>query len=880
MFLDEIGWIPGSAQGTIENMVNMDARIKFEHLIDFDGDGDLDGVFWDEKLNWYENTGQGEFQLSAEIETEELFDERGIIRDLDNDGLADLIYVGQETPSNDYGIFWQKQLPDLSFQSPVMTNYDFSNSSQIVLATEDNGGETFFYVDGLPEIIVFRFDSVTNALVLVNETTGIEGDQQFVDFDLCDLNLDGNLDIICYKNSSLILIFENIGNQTFDFIHEMYIPNLSNPDSHLRKFSHLDDVTSDSKDDFILRNGAYIAAKENLFSETFDFLIDPIDRMPTDDILIKYPLELNGDGKIDLVYSTPSGLSIQKSVYEQPRPSFFRNEASLPYQDYIADLDRNGSLELLGVKGNRFYIIDYDSYGNDFTQANFFFTYQEDEYVFFESLFSLDMDFDGDEDIISYEFNKKKLVIFENDGANNFSDPTIWRCDISITPLMFNDLNNDGILDFICTFSSSSYDRFDVNLSQSGNLDFETNSKTIDQPISDIQLMDVDGDGSADLIFDNLEENKYQWVKFENGDFDFSEKRLIFNELGNPYYSYAIFGLSSTPRKIEAFRYTDASPSKIEHFVFNEDNMEFEFTALVGSEIGKPLVTRDVDNDGDLDLYITGNNYQEATYIEQIDGSFLIGNSSFKFTRNFGIGGVFQRDLNFDGLMDYFDLEGTTSFGNSTQPDDFNTIIIPHNVLYHTIYYQDIDSDGDLDALSIYGHNFNYRENLGSNEFSEVRLLQEMPYSGVSSGGEPVFHDFDKNGLIDFLIPMESNMYKFMNKGNGFDTLAVQSEYKNLRYLKILELPLTGLVLLIGHDIDQNELNVYEYNTDIQDFDFRSKVAIPSNAGPFLVPQEIVAFDFDNDGSEEIIVNIYSGVVEYSTVIIDTDWSEKYTTRS
>ena len=113
--------------GALEWMENMDGQGTFgpgavivqglytdrAELGDVDGDGDLD-VSWSDRdtktLRWSENTGGGAFGTAASLSMSGI----GTVRDLDNDGLLDLVVAKQL----DGSVQWQRGLPN-GFDAPV-----------------------------------------------------------------------------------------------------------------------------------------------------------------------------------------------------------------------------------------------------------------------------------------------------------------------------------------------------------------------------------------------------------------------------------------------------------------------------------------------------------------------------------------------------------------------------------------------------------------------------------------------------------------------------------------------------------------------------------------------------------------------------------------
>ncbi|MBK6752795.1 MAG: VCBS repeat-containing protein [Flavobacteriales bacterium] len=129
--------------GALEWMENMDGQGTFgpgavivqglytdrAELGDVDGDGDLD-VSWSDRdtktLRWSENTGGGAFGTAASLSMSGI----GTVRDLDNDGLLDLVVAKQL----DGSVQWQRGLPN-GFDAPVAIGTPWA-TSELVLAQD------------------------------------------------------------------------------------------------------------------------------------------------------------------------------------------------------------------------------------------------------------------------------------------------------------------------------------------------------------------------------------------------------------------------------------------------------------------------------------------------------------------------------------------------------------------------------------------------------------------------------------------------------------------------------------------------------------------------------------------------------------------------
>jgi len=175
----------------------------------------------------------------------------------------------------------------------------------------------------------------------------------------------------------------------------------------------------------------------------------------------------------------------------------------------------------------------------------------------------------------------------------------------------------------------------------------------------------------------------------------------------------------------------------------------------------------DVDNDGDLDLVITGSpggNIQTILY--KNDGwiilakPMLVRNSSSSFSDVDGDGDL---DLviagrvpsSFEAKANLYKNDGNGKFSESSAG------LI--GVGKSSTSFADVDNDDDLDLLITSGDQdedstSNLFLNDGSGNFSEVKA--GLP---GSNGGSSLFSDLDNNGDLDLLINATGGTFIYLN---------------------------------------------------------------------------------------------------------------------
>jgi len=875
IFLDGLGWIPRNADGTLEALVEIPALINFQGLMDFDNDGLVDWVdpenLGSQTLRWHKNMGAAGFAEMQGIyfDFEEI--KNKLFADVDNDGLIDVIVIGKLESALNNSLYWVKHGSNQEFEHVVEidNNPVFGN---IFGGIEQIDSDNFiFLIQGDPDVLAINVETSTQNFTVIQPKalTGFHPHLSKVVY--FDFNLDQEKDLIFEHNGELEL-YENKGNWQFEFQS-----TISTGWGNGYKFSHLIDIDGGGHPEFLLRNGRYLEPVLNGLPEAILRLPELVQVDSDADVELQFPYDLNNDDKIDLIFSHNSGISFQKSFFEQLRDTKIWQYAGR-VQDYsiLKDLDHNGSMELVGIKGAELFIIDFSAHGPDYRFAETFFTYSEDDLAYFSNIVSIDLDQDGDDDLICEEGVGDFGFIFINDGSNNFSAPSIYnriRTDVQ----NYSDLNGDGILDIVSSKATSNSNNLYTWLSKNGQVDYELTITNLpaNYRMSTSTLVDLNNDNVSELLFVDNSNHSYSAMYFVGGEFDVENLQFLF-EIESHQNNYCLFKKNVSTQKIEAFRKVNGRP--IDYIVYDEVEEKFDTVAQVNLNSERPLAIYDVDADGDFDLYI----YDEVAKVGRLaindNTEFNLIPTSFNFPFGDFHLKVIVDDLNGDGRMDYHNIFGEFAIAKSANPTDFIEISFNNSGMRESNYL-DLDLDGDLDNISIINNEISIRENFGDFAYSHIQTLFKVPTNYYSQDKHlPAFYDFNKDGLLDFIAPFTDGVSKFINTSNSdgisFDSTILQDRRKDLVYFYTQELEKADVDLMFGLNEENNQIEVYSFVENTQDFVFESILNVPAVFDDLQI-NEIYNFDVDYDGLEEIIINVrnlFGG--PYSTLIIDSDWSD------
>ena len=332
----------------------------------------------------------------------------------------------------------------------------------------------------------------------------------------------------------------------------------------------------------------------------------------------------------------------------------------------------------------------------------------------------LDVDQDGDLDLVTSAPNPRRWVVFKNEGGTLAVKP-FWNskettdCDhISVL-----DFNNDGLTDLAATHES--HCTLYINDKGKGNApfgilpDWETGLYT---DANQIDFGDFDNDGDLDMLMAS----------------------------GLPVYSLALF------------EYKDGKPSRT-------------VSRTIGARLySESSIFADFDSDGDLDIIATYPREGTVVVFANIGGGkFDQGTQVYNDQRVRHCQRVYCIDIDEDGDKELFCAKGpwgppgasvglTQQAGSKTMKAIWRSA---ENTGYHGFDFRDVDKDGDLDMAAA-----DWRGRSVSLFLQEDGVISKSPVWLAKTRGpahEVVFGDIDGVGDLDLAAGCLDQAYAFEN---------------------------------------------------------------------------------------------------------------------
>lgn len=325
-----------------------------------------------------------------------------------------------------------------------------------------------------------------------------------------------------------------------------------------------------------------------------------------------------------------------------------------------------------------------------------------------------DYDNDGDQDLITIgKGGPVKTVLYSNNGSGVFTEVTgMPFTNVFYGKVAFEDVNNDGFKDLFITGSTSSPTRTAKLYFNNGMGGFTEATGTSFEPNStgDFEFADIDNDGDKDLLMTGTNTSDLSFTKLytNNGLGIFS---LVSGTTFEPVResSIAFFDMDNDGDKDVIISGKNNSYARLTKLYANNGsglftlvaNTTFDAVSLCGITAG------DSDNDGDIDILITGQSdsgYISKLYLNNGAGIFsVLSGTPFE--------GVFISTANFadfdnDGDKDIFiagaRIGNPSAMASIYQNQGNNTFVLSNSLIatYQArVGIADIDNDGDLDLF-------------------------------------------------------------------------------------------------------------------------------------------------------------------------------------
>ncbi|MBH31947.1 MAG: hypothetical protein CMG71_08215 [Candidatus Marinimicrobia bacterium] len=326
-------------------------------------------------------------------------------------------------------------------------------------------------------------------------------------------------------------------------------------------------------------------------------------------------LDIDGDSNIDIVTSGSNKVYWFKN---DGSGNFTRSQvysgSSTMYGLYVIDLDGDGHKDILSASdGNDEVAWHKNSGTNPITWTKHVISSSAQGA---RSVYAINMDGDGDIDVLSASPNDGKIAWYENSGAN----PPAWtehQIGTGLSADMYvaaGDLDNDGLVDVIASGN-------DLTIFTKGNAsptDFTT--KIIQTGVNHTESMtafDFDSDGDLDIVSGRSSNRIGIWEN--TGSLNFTLHQIHDSNYNFMYEPKAVYPIDMdnqngkdiiiASRNYGGWSATQGNSDRVSIY-FNDGSYNFTPVTILRGVRTDPnsfsIGAADLDNDGDLDVVVAG----------------------------------------------------------------------------------------------------------------------------------------------------------------------------------------------------------------------------------------------------------------------------------
>ena len=391
-------------------------------------------------------------------------------------------------------------------------------------------------------------------------------------------------------------------------------------------------------------------------------------------------------------------------------------------------------------------------------------------------LATTDMNGDGKPDLV-YFGETKDLIAVYNRGTNGWSEPKRWHLEdgrMDANPLSIGDLNGDGLQDI-------------AFLGDSGTVYFlaQQTDHTLAEPVKiscsgtpkAVQIIDVDGDGKADLLLVDFDSPTPYRVRQQiaggqlGPEIFFKSQPLrsfTVDNLAGGKTNYVISVVAATGRA-EVSQFTrKASETLAGKF----QKGQFQILPLTKTDVAaRGVLWADVNGDGLADLLVAEpESGQLSVYLQQVDGTLA---APKKFPSLAGVSQIAVTDWNGDGQQEIFLLSrdenaiGTTHFDKSGRLPFPTLLPIDGKPLAMAV---GVFKSGAKPVLAVIADKDGVRSLVTRTADGKIKA-QKLSESFKSNPAKLALADVNQDGLADLvvLIPYEKIKVLLQNADGTFD---------------------------------------------------------------------------------------------------------------
>jgi ketosteroid isomerase-like protein len=321
-----------------------------------------------------------------------------------------------------------------------------------------------------------------------------------------------------------------------------------------------------------------------------------------------YAVDIDGDGDMDVVGASNGDDDIswwENTSITPSLPTFTESTIEGGFgaamSVYAVDMDGDGDMDVVGAAYSDDDIAWFENNGSQsFTERTI-----EGDFDGAYSVYAVDMDGDGDMDVIGAALVDDDIAWFENNGSQSFTERTIEGDFDGVRSVYAVDMDGDGDMDVVgAAYEDDDIAWFENNGSQSFTEHTIAGDFDGPQGTRSVYAADMDGDGDMDVVGAALNANDISWwenkvtVVSGNAGFRMLSSPVagtIYDELLAPFWIQGMTNGDTESGTANVWTYNAGTSAWTSLSNLTTDS----YTAGAGILI---YVFTDVDGDGDDDI--------------------------------------------------------------------------------------------------------------------------------------------------------------------------------------------------------------------------------------------------------------------------------------
>jgi surface protein len=324
------------------------------------------------------------------------------------------------------------------------------------------------------------------------------------------------------------------------------------------------------------------------------------------------------------------------------------------------------------------------------------------------SVYSVDIDGDGNMDVLSASFDDDKIAWYKNNGSGSFTaQPAITTNADEAYSVYSADLDGDGRMDVLSASQGDNKIAWYKNKIDDdetfGEQQVISNSAN---GATSVYAADLDGDGDMDVLSASQSDNKIAWYENTNGDGSLWNENVISSAALGAQSVFAadldgdgdmdVLSASVTDSKIAWY------PNRINEGETFGAQQEISTIANGATSV----FAADLDGDGDMDVLSGSENDSKVAWHENADGMGTSWAEKDISTEAAKVASVYAADLDRDGDIDVlsasYDDDKIAWYENIDSEGTFGVerIISTAADGANSVFAADLDGDGDIDVMS------------------------------------------------------------------------------------------------------------------------------------------------------------------------------------